>query len=226
MCNYCDKHFKHLSELVIHNRVHTGARPYSCNGCNMKFSVMSNLRRHERNHSCPGPHASCKEFQRLGHHQDHVRRDLLMRRNICALIATADLGWKAISQGTNVCTPVSSHIHVDIAKWNSRSHIMLLNTNGSTLARSHSRAVSVTSVSELRPKWDATYVYTLETDHGSVGNTILTQQMWIEALKQQLCGPSPSFEWQLHGERLLKPTQHIDKYHTAAGWHIATQIAA
>ncbi|MTI11541.1 hypothetical protein E1189_00235, partial [Sansalvadorimonas verongulae] len=46
----CHKAFTTSGDLVIHNRTHTGDRPFVCDhdGCNRSFTQSNNLIRHKR----------------------------------------------------------------------------------------------------------------------------------------------------------------------------------
>jgi uncharacterized Zn-finger protein len=47
-CPLCDKCFESRSHLNVHNRVHTGEKPYSCEHCQKTFTQISNLNTHKR----------------------------------------------------------------------------------------------------------------------------------------------------------------------------------
>ena len=47
-CKVCRKGFKFKSQLQIHERSHTGSKPYHCEICNTSFSQVNNLYRHMR----------------------------------------------------------------------------------------------------------------------------------------------------------------------------------
>jgi len=52
-CNFCPKRFPHVSLLQIHERVHTGEKPFQCNDCGQCFGSQSSLIKHNRNIHTP-----------------------------------------------------------------------------------------------------------------------------------------------------------------------------
>lgn len=47
-CDKCTASFVSKSSLIIHQRVHTGERPFKCLICGMSFNVLCNYKRHQR----------------------------------------------------------------------------------------------------------------------------------------------------------------------------------
>ena len=50
-CVYCSKSFETKSALGRHERVHTGAKPFSCQECGKGFTQKGNLQNHVRTHT-------------------------------------------------------------------------------------------------------------------------------------------------------------------------------
>ncbi|MBM3893244.1 hypothetical protein FJ365_02480, partial [Candidatus Dependentiae bacterium] len=46
ICNYCKKNFSQPSTRIIHERNHTGEKPFTCAVCSKAFSVIGSLNRH------------------------------------------------------------------------------------------------------------------------------------------------------------------------------------
>ncbi|KAL6109029.1 uncharacterized protein ACO6RY_12247 [Pungitius sinensis] len=57
-CGFCGQTFKFLSQFIIHQRVHTGERPFKCPECDKGFSKNSNLNLHLKTHK------KCKIYQK------------------------------------------------------------------------------------------------------------------------------------------------------------------
>ncbi|KAM6959493.1 zinc finger protein 384a [Aplochiton taeniatus] len=55
-CPHCSKSFANSSYLAQHIRIHSGAKPYTCSYCQKTFRQLSHLQQHTRNHTEGKPH--------------------------------------------------------------------------------------------------------------------------------------------------------------------------
>ncbi|RIA96765.1 hypothetical protein C1645_353104 [Glomus cerebriforme] len=82
LCEYpgCMKRFKDNHHLKVHQRKHTGEKPFNCEypGCKRKFSQKNNLKQHQRIHNGEKPYeceACHKNFRQLTHLQEHNKKN-------------------------------------------------------------------------------------------------------------------------------------------------------
>lgn len=59
VCSFCGKAFNRPKKVEIHQRIHTGEKPFHCSTCGKMFSEAGNLKKHQRVHTGEKPY-SCQ----------------------------------------------------------------------------------------------------------------------------------------------------------------------
>nr|XP_050050379.1 GDNF-inducible zinc finger protein 1-like [Dermacentor andersoni] len=75
-CYVCQKGFYRADDVETHMRVHTKEKPFECNECGQRFNVSSNLNRHKKLHSDDAEIHACADCGKTFNQKVHLKSHL------------------------------------------------------------------------------------------------------------------------------------------------------
>uniref|UniRef100_A0A4X2MEQ9 C2H2-type domain-containing protein n=1 Tax=Vombatus ursinus TaxID=29139 RepID=A0A4X2MEQ9_VOMUR len=96
-CDTCGEIFQETSELIEHEKIHIGEKPYKCDDCGKAFGRSSHLIQHQRIHTGEKPY-ECNECGKAFNQSSHLVRHQKIHTGEKPYVCTEC--WKAFSRNS------------------------------------------------------------------------------------------------------------------------------
>ncbi|XP_074058261.1 zinc finger and SCAN domain-containing protein 26-like [Macrotis lagotis] len=96
-CDTCGEIFQEASELIEHEKIHIGEKPYKCDDCGKAFGRSSHLIQHQRIHTGEKPY-ECNECGKAFNQSSHLVRHQKIHTGEKPYVCTEC--WKAFSRNS------------------------------------------------------------------------------------------------------------------------------
>ena len=77
VCKACAKRFHTIAQLLTHESIHSGERPFCCETCGARFRILSSFQVHQRKHTGEKPY-SCADCEKVFASQTQLKEHIIV----------------------------------------------------------------------------------------------------------------------------------------------------